>query len=274
MTTSDTRLHGAAAVEAAIRDPRVPGQPAIVAFLTGGFPALDAFTEHAGAVSQVADVLEIGVPFRDPMADGVTIQAASHTALDRGASLAGILERLTARRGDLGCPLLLMSYLNPLLAFGLERLAETAPAAGVAGFIVPDLPLDESTELNTLAMGHGLAHVQLATPATTDERLATLCTRSSGFVYAVTVNGTTGGGATPDRDAATAHLRRVKATASIPVCAGFGIKTADDVAALTGVVDGAIVGSALIAAIERGEDPARFVQQLRGPTNPAPQTDR
>lgn len=270
MTRSDTTLHGATAVAAAIRDPRVPGHPALVAFLTGGFPDLDAFTAHAVAVSQVADVLEIGVPFRDPMADGVTIQAASHTALDRGASLTRILERLTARRADLGCPLLLMSYLNPLLAFGLERLADLAPEAGVCGFIVPDLPLDESEGLHGICAARGLAHVQLATPATTDERLAKLCERSSGFVYAVTVNGTTGGGATADRDAAMAHLRRVKTAASIPVCAGFGIKTAADVQALTGVVDGAIVGSALIAAIERGEDPATFIQNLHRPERSAP----
>ncbi len=260
--TRPTTLTPAEAVSRAIRTPRHAGAPAVVAFLTGGFPDLDTFVEHAVAVSQVADVLEVGVPFRDPMADGVTIQRASHTALDRGASLARILERLRARRGELGCPLLLMSYLNPLLARGLERLHDEAFACGIHGFIVPDLCLEEAEEQVARCREAGLAFVQLAAPATPDARLARLCDASSGFVYAVTMNGTTGGAHAPADP--LPHLRRVKRHAgALPVCAGFGISTADDIAGLQGVVDGAIVGSALIRAIEAGQDPADFVRALR-----------
>ena len=268
----ETTLTPADAVAQAIRQPRHAGSPALVAFLTGGFPDLDTFVEHAVAVSQVADVLEIGVPFRDPMADGVTIQRASHTALDRGASLARILERLRSRRGELGCPLLLMSYLNPLLARGLERLHDEAQDCGIHGYIVPDLCLEESEQQVARCREVGLAFVQLAAPATPDARLARLCEASSGFVYAVTRNGTTGGTEAPVDP--LPHLRRVKQHAgALPVCAGFGISSADDIAELHGVVDGAIVGSALIRAIEAGQDPAAFVRALR-PATPAQETSR
>ena len=131
---------------AAIRSAAAQGEPALVGYLTAGFPLRERWRAQLQALAQVADVIEVGVPFTDPMADGVTIQRASRAALAQGVSLAWILEELAAVRG-LRAPLLLMSYLNPLLAFGVGRLAEHAARAGVAGFIVPDLPLDESSEL-------------------------------------------------------------------------------------------------------------------------------
>jgi tryptophan synthase alpha chain len=201
------------------------------------------------------------VPFTDPMADGVTIQRSSRAALAQGVSLPWILEEIGGLRG-LAAPLLLMSYLNPLLAFGIGRLAESASAAGVSGFIVPDLPLDESSELRSALDERQLALVQMVTPVTGPQRLAQLCAGSQGFVYAVTMTGTTGRNvAVPS--AVLEYLDRVRAAATLPVCAGFGIRTREQVERLRGHVDGVVVGSALVEVLERGEDPAAFLRALR-----------
>ena len=173
-----------------IRTACARGEPALIAYLTAGFPARAQFREHLRAIAAVADVVEVGVPFTDPMADGVTIQRASLAALAQGVSLSWILAELEAL-GEVRVPLLLMSYLNPLLAFG-PTLAARARGAGVAGFIVPDLPLDESSALRAALDAEGLALVQMVTPVTEPERLKQLCAGSQGFVYAVTMTGTTG----------------------------------------------------------------------------------
>ncbi len=248
-------------VSAAIRAAAARGAPALVAYLTAGFPQRERFREQLRALAAAADVVEVGVPFTDPMADGVTIQRASHAALAQGVTLGWILEELAAL-GGLRTPLLLMSYLNPLLAFGLEALAGAAAAAGVSGFIVPDLPLDESGELRAALEPHGLALVQMVTPVTDAARLAALCAGSQGFVYAVTMTGTTGRHvAVPDE--VLAYLDRVRAAARLPVCAGFGIRGRAQVERLRGHVDGVVVGSALVEVLERGADPAAWLAQLR-----------
>ena len=245
----------------AIRAATAKGGPALVAYLTAGFPRRESFREHVRALASAADVIEIGVPFTDPMADGVTIQRASQAALAQGASLRWILAELQGLEG-VRAPRLLMSYLNPLLAFGLGRLAEGAARAGVAGFIVPDLPLEESAELRSALEPRGIALVQMVTPLTGPERLRALCAASRGFVYAVTMTGTTGRNvAVPDE--VLAYLDRVRASSPIPVCAGFGIRSRAQVERLTGHVDGVVVGSALVEALERGEDPAAWLEALR-----------
>ena len=247
----------AAAIRAAARG----GSPALVAYLTAGFPRRADFGTQLAAVAAAADVVEIGVPFTDPMADGVTIQRASMAALAQGVTLRWILEELTRLR-PVRTPLVLMSYLNPLLAFGVEALAEAAARAGVAGFIVPDLPLDESSELAAALAARGIALVQMVTPVTEPGRLAALCAGSQGFVYAVTMTGTTGRNvAVPDE--VLAYLDRVRARAALPVCAGFGIRTRAQVERLTGHVDGVVVGSALVEVLERGEDPTAWLRELR-----------
>jgi tryptophan synthase alpha chain len=248
-------------ISGAIRAATAHGAPALVAYLTAGFPQRERFRARLGALSEVADVVEVGVPFTDPMADGVTIQRASLAALAHGVSVGWILSELEAC-GELRAPLLLMSYLNPLLAFGVERLAQRAAAAHVAGFIVPDLPLDESSELRSALEAQQLALVQMVTPVTEPERLMQLCAASQGFVYAVTMTGTTGRNvAVPDE--VLAYLDRVRAVAPIPVCAGFGIRSRDQVERLRGHVDGVVIGSALIERLERGEDPAPWLRSLR-----------
>jgi tryptophan synthase alpha chain len=248
-------------VSEAIRAAAARGQPALVAYITAGFPSRERFREHLRTLAVTADVIEVGVPFTDPMADGVTIQRASLAALAQGVSLAWILEELAALRG-IGPPILLMSYLNPLLAFGVGRLAASAVAAGVAGFIVPDLPLDESSELRAALDEQQIALVQMVTPVTEAERLAQLCAGSEGFVYAVTVTGTTGRNVAVPAEVLT-YLDRVRAIAPLPVCAGFGIRSREQVERLRGHVDGVVVGSALVEVLERGEDVGAFLRGLR-----------
>src|SRR5579859_5672478 len=245
------------AVKAAARQ----GEPALVAFLTAGYPSRDKFREHLRSVAAGADVVEIGVPFTDPMADGVTIQRSSQAALAQGVSLRWILSELEAMpRVD--TPLLLMSYLNPLLAYGLDRLAQSAARAHVAGFIVPDLPYDESSEMRRALDAHGIALVQMVTPVTKPQRMKQLCDNSQGFVYAVTMTGTTGKNVAVPTEVIS-YLDGVRAMAKTPVCAGFGIRSREQVELLRGDVDGVGVGAALVEVLERGEDPGGWLGALR-----------
>ena len=249
-------------ISRAIRAASARGEPALVAYLTAGFPKRERFAAHLAAIAAASDVVEIGVPFTDPMADGVTIQRASLAALSQGVTLRWILAEVAKLEG-VRTPLVLMSYLNPLLAFGLGALADSAARAGVAGFIVPDLPLDESSELAAALAARGIALVQMVTPVTEPKRLAALCESSQGFIYAVTMTGTTGRNvAVPEE--VVAYLERVRASAPLPVCAGFGIRSRAQVERLRGHVDGVVVGSALVEVLERGEDPVRWLRELRG----------
>ena len=247
----------------AIRNPR-RGSVAVMPYLTAGYPDREAFSTLLCRVGHVADALEIGVPFSDPMADGVTIQESSRLALENGTTLSWILD--TLRQTDVGCPFVLMSYLNPLLAYGLRRLCRDAAAAGASGLIVPDLPWEESAELRALAEAEGIGVVQLVTPVTPPDRLRMLCEGSRGFVYAVTVTGVTGvtgvAQAGADRSGLSAYLDAISSVSPVPVCAGFGIRGADDVAALAGHADGAIIGSAVIQELAAGRDAAAWVRAL------------
>ena len=262
-------MSGHESITAAIRAAKARGELALVAYLTAGFPSRDSFRQHLQAIAEAADVVEIGVPFTDPMADGVTIQRASHAALAQGVSLRWILAQLEAMpRGK--APLLLMSYLNPLLAFGpdarppcLAALAASAARAGVAGFIVPDLPFDESAELRVALQARGLALVQMVTPVTRPQRLEQICASSQGFVYAVTMTGTTGKNVAVPA-AVTRYLDTVRSLSPVPVCAGFGIRGREQLELLRDHVDGTVIGSALVEVLERGEDPARWLRELRG----------
>lgn len=251
------------AIAKAIRDASARGKPALVAFMTAGFPSRPQFAADFLKVSEAADLIEIGVPFSDPMADGMTIQRSSRVALADGVTLAWIIAELAPLANRTRAPLLLMSYLNPLLAYGIRRLPADARAAGIAGFIVPDLPFEECADFRAALAGEGLALVQMVTPVTPPARLEMLARESQGFVYAVTMTGTTGRDvAVPD--AVLAYLDGVRAAAAVPVCAGFGIRHAAQVARLADHADGVIVGSALVEVLERGDDPAAFLRGLRG----------
>jgi tryptophan synthase alpha chain len=243
------------------------GRPALVGYLTAGFPNRRQFKENLAAVADACDVVEIGVPFSDPMADGATVQRASFAALAGGVTLPWILEELKSIEPRHRAPILLMSYLNPLLAFGIEQLPRAAARAGVAGFIVPDLPFEESGELHAALEAEGLALVQMVTPVTPPERLAMLCREAKGFVYAVTMTGTTGQSAAGKfADVpleVLEYMDRVKRLSNVPVCAGFGIRSARQVARFAPHVDGVVVGSALVETLERGEDVGAFLKSLR-----------
>ncbi|HEX3912287.1 MAG TPA: tryptophan synthase subunit alpha [Steroidobacteraceae bacterium] len=254
-------------ISAAIQAAVAQGRPALVGYLTAGFPGRRQFKADLAAVAGACDVVEIGVPFTDPMADGTTVQRASFAALADGVTLPWILDELRSIEPRPAAPVLLMSYLNPLLAFGMGKLPRAAAQAGVAGFIVPDLPFEESAELHQALDAEGLALVQMVTPVTPPERLAMLCREAKGFVYAVTMTGTTGKSA-DGRFAdvpleVLEYMDRVKRLAKVPVCAGFGIRSARQVARFAPHVDGVVVGSALVETLERGEDVGAFLRSLR-----------
>ena len=248
-------------ISAAIGAAVAQGRPALVGFLTAGFPTREDFRRNLSDVASVCDVVEIGVPFSDPMADGSTIQRASFAALGNGVTLRWILDELSAG-SERSVPLLLMSYLNPLLAFGLNQLPGAAVAAGVSGFIVPDLPFEESGDLKSALDEHGLALVQMVTPVTPPARLEMLCESAQGFVYAVTMTGTTGKSAEVP-DSVLEYMDRVKRCSRVPVCAGFGIRSRAQVERFASHVDGVVVGSALVEALERGSDVRAFLRSLR-----------
>ena len=248
-----------AAIDAATKS----GRPALIPFITAGYPRSERFIETLKSVAAVGDVVELGIPFSDPMADGMTIQRSSFEALRQGVSLKWIFEQLDSASGEIDAPLVMMSYLNPLLAFGYDELAERALAAGVCGFIVPDLPFEESAEIRAALEAKGLGLIQLVTPATPMQRLKTLSDASRGFVYAVTITCITGGGEGLPADL-TDYLDKVTELSSLPVCAGFGIRSPSDVAAVGKHAAGAIVGSALVEVLERGEDPQPYLRSLIG----------
>lgn len=239
------------------------GRTALLPFITAGYPEPRDFIATLKRIAAVSDVVELGIPFSDPMADGMTIQRSSYIALQKGVSLKWIFDQLDSAHGEIDAPLVMMSYLNPLLAFGYEELAERALATGVCGFVVPDLPFEESDEIRAAFGAKGLGLIQLVTPVTPDERLKILCAASRGFVYAVTITGITGGSTGLPIDLSD-YLDKIASFSKIPVCAGFGIRVAADVAAVGKHAAGAIVGSALVEVLERGDDPAPFLEGLKG----------
>jgi tryptophan synthase alpha chain len=249
----------------AIRDARRE-RVAVVAFLTAGFPSPARFRADLEAIASEADVVEIGVPFTDPMADGVTIQRSSLAALAQGVTLHWIIDTLRGMP-KLKAQLVFMGYLNPMLAYGFEKLAADAAEVGISGFIVPDLPVEESADFEKALAPHGIAMIRMVTPVTSPARLKQLCTTAEGFVYAVSMTGTTGrsvGNSTGVAQETLDYLAKVRKLSPVPVCAGFGIREHSQVAALAPYVDGVVVGSALIEAMEKGESTVDLLRRLRG----------
>lgn len=235
-------------------------RPAVVPYLTAGFPDMGQFVDVLSKMSDVAPAIEIGLPFSDPMADGATIQDSSRIALEGGTTVAGVLSAL-GDRGRSDIPLAIMSYLNPLLAFGLSDLFPRLSEVGVAALVIPDLPLEEAGPIREIAAVHSIGLVQLVTPVTSPDRLAVLAKVSEGFTYAVTMAGTTGGTVSLDVGVAD-YLERVRDHSTVPVVAGFGIRTSTQVRELADHCDGVIVGSALVEKIAAGADAVEFVKEL------------
>lgn len=262
----------AGALEAAFARLRAAGERALVAYLTAGDPDLDTTARLAEELAhRGADVLELGLPFSDPLADGPTIQRAAARALARGVTLRQVLA-VAAALQPLGVPVCLLSYLNPLLRHGIEPTAHALAEAGVAGLIVPDLPVDESAALGRATARAGVDLVLLASPTSGPARLRRIARASRGFVYLVPVTGTTGerGSLPPDLP----HLvRDLRAVTTRPICVGFGLSTPAQVAEVVRYADGAVVGSALVRLVERHQgDPGliravgEFVASLKAAT--------
>jgi len=244
---------------------RREGGKAFVAFLTAGDPSLERTVEAAGEMEAAGvDVLELGVPFSDPLADGPVIQRASDRALRRGTTLARVLGAARAIRAQSALPLLLFTYFNPLLRHGPDRVAREAADAGVDGVLVTDLPPEEAGAWTLVARDAGLDTVFLAAPTSSDARLRLVAEASRGFVYAVSRTGVTGEAETLSDDARPL-VRRLRAATDAPVAVGFGIATPQQAAAAAEVADGVVVGSALVRFLEESPegDVGRQVRWLK-----------
>ncbi len=231
---------------------KAEGRPALVCYLMGGDPSLDASEALLLALDAAgADVLELGVPFSDPIADGPVLQQAATRALQGGTTLPRLLELAARVKDRLRAPLVVMGYCNPFFALGWEKFAEDAAAAGICGAIVPDVPLEEAGPLREALGKHGMAWVPLCAPTTGDERLAKIAAGAEGFLYYVSVTGVTGARAAlpEDLEARLATLHRLSAA---PVAVGFGISNPAQAAALRGQADGVVVGSAIVTAHHEG----------------------
>lgn len=243
---------------------RAKGEFAFLCYLTAGFPTLTESMRHiATAAASGADIIEVGIPFSDPIADGPTIQHASHVALRSGVTLRTTLVALRELR--LETPLIIMSYLNPLLAYGRDALLRDMFGAKVTGLIIPDLPAEESDDWRAAVRHAGVGLIQLAAPTSTDERLTLIGDRSDGFVYAVSVAGITGSRRTLS-DGLGAFLERVRKSARKPVAVGFGISTVEQIRSLRETADGVIVGSRLIECIRENGDLGATVRELKAAT--------
>lgn len=231
------------------------GRKALVPFVTAGDPALEATVPVMHAlVAAGADVLELGVPFSDPMADGPTIQRSSERALARGAGLRFVFEAVRAfRQTDADTPVVLMGYLNPVEIRGYARFAADAAAAGVDGLLLVDLPPEEADDLRKALATNGLALILLASPTTPDARMDLLCRDAQGYLYYVSYAGVTGADRLDTGDAG-AHLAAIRARAGVPVVAGFGIKDAASAATMARAAEGVVVGSALVTALADAAD--------------------
>lgn len=238
---------------------------ALIAYITGGFPTLaDLPHQIQTLVKNGVDIIEIGIPFSDPVADGPTIQASSQAALQNGASLSKILHNLA--RVDVPIPLVIMSYLNPLLAYGREKLVRDAKNAGVSAVIIPDLPVEAAGEWRNILTTHDLDLIFLVAPTSSEERLQRIVTTSTGFVYCVRLTGTTGGRTDDLSTELFEWLDHIRKMTDTPLAVGFGISGPEQVKPLSGHADGVIVGSRIIKAIENDEDVGTLVRELKNAT--------
>jgi tryptophan synthase alpha chain len=247
------------------------GRKAFVAFVMAGDPDYEtSLALVRGLPAAGVDVIELGMPFTDPMADGPAIQRAGQRALSAGQTMDRTLALVRAfREGDATTPIVLMGYYNPIYARGVARFLAEAREAGIDGLIVVDLPPEEDAELCLPAREAGIDFVRLATPTTDERRLPAVLANSSGFVYYVSITGITGA-AEADAGAVAPEVARIKAATPLPVCVGFGIRTPSGAQAIAGIADGAVVGSAIVDRIGQGETPQQvlgFVRRLADATH-------
>ncbi|QHQ36183.1 tryptophan synthase subunit alpha [Algicella marina] len=249
------------------------GKAAFIAYVMAGDPDFDTSLEIVkGLPAAGVDVIELGLPFTDPMADGPAIQRAANRALEAGMTLNRTLELARRfREQDSTTPIVLMGYYNPIYSMGVPVFLEAAKEAGIDGLIVVDLPPEEDDELCIPANEAGLNFIRLATPTTDDKRLPAVLSNTSGFVYYVSITGITGA-AEASAEAVAPEVARIKAQTDLPVCVGFGIKTPERAKAIASIADGSVVGSAIVSMIGAGESPAdvlAFVKSLADGTHAA-----
>ena len=253
---------GALRVERAFARARAENRLALVVYLTVGYPdRASTATLLRAALDGGADVLELGVPFSDPLADGTTVQRAGETALRNGVTLADCMAEAAAVVRERDAPVLFMGYTNPFMQYGFTRLAADGARAGIAGVIVPDMPAEESAELDYALAPNGLLRIDLYAPTTPNERLAKLLPRAQGFVYCVSLTGVTGARRALSSDVAD-FVGRVRRHTALPIAVGFGISGPEHVSALRGAADGVVVGSAAIDAVTNAR-PERRADELR-----------
>jgi len=222
---------------------------ALIPFITAGDPSLDATVPVMHALAEAgADVIELGVPFSDPMADGPVIQRSSERALARGAGMSWVLDAVRAfRQNDQQTPVVLMGYLNPVEIRGADAFAQAASVAGVDGVLLVDLPPEEAAQFRASFTAHGIALILLASPTTPEARLQRLCEDAQGYLYYVSFAGVTGASERLNADAAAAHLRAIRNQTQVPVVAGFGIRDPASARAMAEHADGVVIGSALVS---------------------------
>ncbi|KFL30365.1 tryptophan synthase subunit alpha [Devosia riboflavina] len=239
-------------IDRAFAAAKAANRPAFVTYLMGGDPDLATSQAILNALPQAgADVIELGLPFSDPMADGVVIQMAGQRALKAGQTLLGVLGMVEEfRRKDENTPIVLMGYYNPIYSFGVDKFLATAKEAGVDGLIIVDLPAEEDNELCIPALKAGINFIRLTTPTTDDKRLPVVLENTSGFVYYVSMTGITGA-AIKSRSAVGEAVSRIKTHTDLPVAVGFGIKTAEDAAEIGKHADGIVVGTVLVDAVAK-----------------------
>jgi tryptophan synthase alpha chain len=244
---------------------KAEGRKAFVAYIMAGDPDEATSLEiMKGLPNAGVDVIELGIPFTDPMADGPTIQLAGQRALEAGQTLQKTLDMAAAFRAtDTSTPIVLMGYYNPIYNRGVDRFLDDAKAAGVDGLIVVDLPPEEDEELCIPAQDAGLNFIRLATPTTDDKRLPKVLTNTSGFVYYVSITGITGA-AEAQAEAVAPEVARIKAATDLPVIVGFGVKTPETAEAIASVADGTVVGSAIVDRIGKGESVADVLAFVKG----------
>jgi tryptophan synthase alpha chain len=252
------------------------GERALIPYFTAGDPSLNVTRALLlEAARQGAGLIELGVPFSDPLADGPVIQRASQRALAAGVTLPRVLDMVREVRAELDLPLVFLTYYNPLLAFGLKAFARTASEAGIDGVIVADLPPEEAGPLSAEARAAGLDVIHLVAPTSPPERIRLIARRSRGFIYAVSLTGVTGARAELPPDLAQ-YLRNLRAVTVKPICVGFGISTPEQAAAVANYADGIIVGSAIVRLVEEHgrsdrlvEEAGRFIASLKRSLQPS-----
>ena len=261
-------MNGLEAVSAAFTLARSEDHAALMPYVTLGFPNRKSSLDIVQAISQVgADLIELGVPFSDPLADGPTIQHSTQTALQQGTTTRGCLEMVSElRQRGITQPFFLMGYYNPILAYGVSRYVTDACAAGANGLIVPDLPVEEARDIESACQSQHLALVYLLAPTSTHERAVKVAAHTSGFLYLVSLTGVTGARQALDPNL-DAFIRRARQVAHTPMAVGFGISTPEQAREVGKLADGVIVGSALVAVIAQAAEPAlaaaSFVRSLK-----------